>query len=68
MPNHVQVLFTQKDEPLRKVLHSWKSYAAEEANRILGRIGQLWAEDYWDTFMRDEAHATVPAVTSSATR
>ena len=58
MPNHVHVLFTQKGEPLGKVLGSWKSYTAKEANRILGRTGQFWDEDYWDTFMRDEAHAT----------
>ena len=58
MPNHVHVLFTQKAEPLRKVLHSWKSYTANEANRIPGRTGQFWDEDYWDTFMRDEHQAT----------
>ena len=57
MPNHVHVLFTQKDEPLGRVVGSWKSYTAKEANRLLGRSGQFWDEDYWDTYMRDEAHA-----------
>ena len=57
MPNHVHVLFTQKDEPLGKVLNSWKSYTAKEANRRLGHTGHFWADDYWDTYMRDEAHA-----------
>jgi REP element-mobilizing transposase RayT len=56
MPNHVHVLLTQRDEPLRKVIAGWKSYTAKEANRVLGRIGQFWAEDYWDTYMRNEEH------------
>ena len=55
MPNHVHVLFTQRDMPLGKVVGSWKSYTAKEANRILRRTGQFWDEDYWDTYMRDEA-------------
>ncbi|HOC57397.1 MAG TPA: transposase [Verrucomicrobiota bacterium] len=55
MPNHVHVLFTLREMPLGKVVGSWKSYAAKEANRILGRTGQFWDEDYWDTYMRDEA-------------
>lgn len=56
MPNHVHVLFTQTDEPLGRVIGSWKSYTAKEANKMLRRRGQFWDEDYWDTYMRDEAH------------
>ena len=56
MPNHVHVLFTQRDEPLGKIVGSWKSYTAKEANKVLGRTGQFWEEDYWDTYMRDDAH------------
>jgi REP element-mobilizing transposase RayT len=58
MPNHVHVLFTQQNVPLGKVVGGWKSYTAKEANRILGRAGQFWDEDYWDTYMRDEAQET----------
>ncbi len=58
MPNHVHVLVTQKDVPLGRVVGSWKSYIANKANRALGRTGQFWDEDYWDTYMRDEAHET----------
>ncbi len=56
MPNHVHVLFTQREEPLGRVVGSWKSYTAKEANKLLQRAGQFWDEDYWDTYMRDEAH------------
>jgi len=40
MPNHVHVL-VQLDErfPLPEVLHSWKSYVANQANKVLGRSG-----------------------------
>ncbi|HQJ49933.1 MAG TPA: transposase [Candidatus Paceibacterota bacterium] len=55
MPNHVHVLFRQREMPLGKVVGRWKSYTAREANRILGRKGPFWNEDYWDTYMRDEA-------------
>ena len=55
MPNHVHVLFAQREVTLGKVVGSWKSYTAKEANRILGRTGQFWDEDYWDTYLRDEA-------------
>jgi putative transposase len=54
MPNHVHVLFTQRDVSLSRITGTWKSYTAKEANRILGRSGQFWAEDYWDTYMRDD--------------
>ena len=37
MPNHVHVLFTQKAEPLGRVVGSWKSFTAKEAKRpVLG--------------------------------
>jgi len=56
MPNHVHVLFTQRDVSLSLITGSWKSYTAKQANQILGRSGQFWAEDYWDTYMRDDEH------------
>jgi putative transposase len=56
MPNHTHVLFEQRNVPMSRIVSSWKSYTAKEANRILQRSGQFWAEDYWDTYMRDEQH------------
>jgi REP element-mobilizing transposase RayT len=57
MPNHVHVLFTPVEgESLSAIVHSWKSYTAKEANRLLGRQGQFWEEDYFDRFIRNEEH------------
>jgi len=55
MPNHVHVLFRQ-DAPLDRIVHSWKSFTATQANRMLQRQGPFWAPDYWDTYMRDDDH------------
>jgi REP element-mobilizing transposase RayT len=57
MPNHVHVLIeTFSGYPLDKVLHSWKSYTAQEANKLLGRTDDFWARDYYDRYMRDDRH------------
>ena len=57
MPNHVHVLVTLLgDNTLSGVAHSWKSYTAQQANRLLGRTGAFWNVDYFDRFMRDEKH------------
>jgi REP element-mobilizing transposase RayT len=54
MPNHVHVLFqTIGDVPLAGILHSWKSYSAKAANRILGRTGQFWQQEYYDHLIRN---------------
>ncbi len=56
MPNHVHVLFKVDKTPLAKIIKELKRHTAREANRILGRRGEFWASDYWDTYMRDPAH------------
>jgi REP element-mobilizing transposase RayT len=57
MPNHVHLLVELFPEwMLPEVLKSWKSYTSHEANRILGRSGQFWQEDYFDRFIRDLKH------------
>ena len=57
MPNHVHVLVTPLgDHSLSGVVHSWKSYTATQANKLLGRSGPFWHADYFDRFMRDEGH------------
>jgi putative transposase len=33
---------------LDRIVHSWKSYSAHRANRILGRSGTFWHRDYFD--------------------
>lgn len=57
MPNHVHVLIEVfEGYPLHTVIQSWKSYTANEANKILGQEGRFWYPDYYDRFIRDERH------------
>lgn len=56
MPNHVHVLFELWDMPMGKLLKAWKGTSANAANRVLGRTGTFWQEEYWDRYMRDEEH------------
>jgi len=55
MPNHVHAMV----QPLTgfhlpDILYSWKSYTAHEANKILGRNGKFWQQEYYDRMMRSE--------------
>ena len=55
MPNHVHaVLHPLKGFDLPGILHSWKSYTATQANRMLGREGAFWQTEYYDHLIRDE--------------
>jgi putative DNA methylase len=57
MPNHVHVLFTPIDNwRLDRILHSWKSFTAKQANRILGRKGIFWQREYYDRYIRNAKH------------
>lgn len=56
MPNHVHVLFKVDTTPLSRIIKQLKQYTAREANKILKRHGQFWADDAWDTYMRDADH------------
>jgi 1-hydroxy-2-methyl-2-(E)-butenyl 4-diphosphate synthase len=54
MPNHVHALLTPHEgHELEKILQSWKTHTAKEANRILGRSGTFWQEEYYDHIVRD---------------
>jgi REP element-mobilizing transposase RayT len=55
MPNHVHAFIKVDNTPLSKIIQNWKSIVAVKANQVLGRAGDFWQLDYWDTFMRDEA-------------
>jgi REP element-mobilizing transposase RayT len=55
MPNHVHVIVKPLgDNPLSKILHSWKSFTALEANRLIGRKGAFWEAEYFDHLIQDE--------------
>ena len=57
MPNHVHVLATPLHGfSLSSIVHSWKSYTAKQANKVLKRQGEFWQKDYFDRFIRDEEH------------
>ena len=57
MPNHVHALVTPSPAiTLSALLHTWKSFSAKQANRVLGRSGQFWMQEYFDRYIRDERH------------
>jgi putative DNA methylase len=57
MPNHVHVLAQFIAEyPVAKVVHSWKSFIANQANKLLGRNGAFWHREYFDRFIRNDEH------------
>jgi REP element-mobilizing transposase RayT len=56
MPNHVHVLFKVEDVPMAEIVGAWKKHTGRLANKLLGKEGAFWAEDYFDTFMRDVEH------------
>ena len=56
MPNHLHVLVTPLAEnSLSSILHSWKSFTANQANKLLGREGaEFWQRESYDHLVRDE--------------
>ncbi len=56
MPNHVHLLVQPAmGHTLSDILHSWKSFTSNQANRILGREGKFWQDESFDRIVRDEA-------------
>ncbi|MDR3377447.1 MAG: transposase, partial [Verrucomicrobiae bacterium] len=56
MPNHVHVLFQVAGASLSEIVGQWKRNTGRLANRRLGKSGAFWAEDYFDTYMRNAGH------------
>jgi len=55
MPNHVHAVFRPLPNwSLEKILHSWKSFTAKEANKLLNRVGEFWEPEYFDHLIRSE--------------
>ena len=52
MPNHVHVIL-KGVQHLDRVIHSWKSFTAKSANKLLGRTGAFWQDGYYDRTIRD---------------
>src|SRR5438034_3576687 len=56
MPNHVHALIeTNPGNGLPQIVHSWKSFTAKAANRLLSRDGESWQPEYFDRYIRDAA-------------
>ena len=57
MPNHVHaVVGPNPPHTLTEILHSWKSYTASQANKLLGRVRQtFWQTESYDHLIRDDA-------------
>jgi REP element-mobilizing transposase RayT len=53
MANHVHVVLTAlPGNGLKTILHSWKSYTANQANRLLGTRGAFWERESFDHTIR----------------
>ncbi|MBY5958908.1 transposase [Membranicola marinus] len=56
MANHVHVLVKNiKEYPIDKILHSWKSFTANEINKKEGRTGILWMHESYNHIVRSES-------------
>jgi REP element-mobilizing transposase RayT len=57
MPNHVHaVVWPLPGHTLSDILHSWKSYTSNQANKRLQRTGQpFWQMESFDHWIRDDA-------------
>ena len=57
MPNHVHTLAEfNHGFTLERVLHSWKSFTANESHKMLKRSGTFWQVEYFDRYIRNEEH------------
>lgn len=58
MSNHAHILLlTIKGSPLLNViLQNHKKFTAVQGNKVLGRSGPFWAEESFDTIIRNNAH------------
>ena len=60
MPNHVHLVLAPyessnfADFGLTKIMHNIKRNSANQANKILGRMGSFWQHENYDHFARDE--------------
>ncbi|MGH7992422.1 MAG: transposase, partial [Limisphaerales bacterium] len=57
MPNHVHAMIeTREGFPLPGIVHSWKSFTANQANKLLERHGEFWQREYLDRYIRHAEH------------
>ncbi|MHB8636967.1 MAG: transposase [Fimbriimonadaceae bacterium] len=57
MPNHVHVLIGMSDvAALATVVHSWKSFTANNLRPYLPTVKAIWQEGYWERIVRSSKH------------
>ncbi len=63
MPNHAHaVIWSMPGHTLSEILHSWKSFTSNKANKILHRAGEFWQSESFDHWIRDDnEHARLVA-------
>lgn len=54
MPDHLHFIAQLNDKTLSQVMHSLKSYTANEINKNLGRRGSIWERQYYESGIRCE--------------
>lgn len=55
MPNHVHVVVEPiGGHKLSDILHSWKSFTAKTANKMLHRTGEFWQAESYDHLIRNQ--------------
>lgn len=56
MPNHLHILVKPiNGYTLPEITHSWKSFTANEINKLTGKSGQLWLHESYDHIVRNES-------------
>ncbi|MCU0856937.1 MAG: exodeoxyribonuclease VII large subunit [Pontiellaceae bacterium] len=59
MANHVHALVSpNKEYSLTDILHSWKSFTANEINKVSGTNGTLWQDESYDHIVRSPEELT----------
>ncbi len=57
MPYHIHFLLKPiNNYSLSEIMRKFKSFTAHEVNKIIGRKGQFWQEDYFDRYIRNYEH------------
>ncbi len=70
LPNHVHVLFKAGSVSMSETVGAWKKHTSRLANKLLGKRGAFWEDDYFDVYMRDAEHerTTVRYIENNPTR
>ena len=55
---------------MSEIVGAWKKHTGRLANKLLGRGGAFWAEDYFDIYMRDSEHErrTISYIENNSTK